>query len=663
MPQMYGRRRTARTNISSIFTDSPSPVRAKRIPKDGRTDQAYSIIGESVQAATESPEEPKIDENLNEGLSMISYGSPRAKTMRGALLDHDANVRRSPRMQRRQPKAINCGQSDLGSSAVSVKSHSDLSAPDSPLSSQVKQTRRTKIETPGLQSSDIQETNDASFANKTLRSNGSDQQFSIETSLPPELRMHLEPLLNLSTSSSMSFTDWASQLTPYLSVSKIAEASYGEVYRLSLLVPSPDFSSSDESVLKIIALKPPKAHESKLKPSQRARLKAMSAPDSVASEINLLKHMSSTPGFANFRDLKVLHGSMAPSFVEAWRQYNRTVKKSAFPDPGRKGSYSNEQLWAVVEMQDAGDDLEDKEMQSVWAIWDIFWGVACALAKGEVGSGFEHRDLHLGNVCVKWSDSAKKGCHVEDSLQDGRKLNFTGAEITLIDYTLSRADIGEEDNRVAFLDLEKDHGIFEGDGDDDYQYDMYRYMRSAVFHGDPTTDIDPPYLSKKRNIRKQENGPDTSDTPWEQQHPITNLVWLHFVLYKLTEQLCEWPSSMSVKRRKAMPRTEYDATIAMEDKIRQLWGMLDLETLTQRWTDQGLGSAAGLVGWAVQNGWLSEKDVLGVNAVGAEADGNDELAENLDRLRIATHEMDEPQNESDESPLKPARRRPRNGGP
>jgi len=133
----------------------------------------------------------------------------------------------------------------------------------------------------------------------------------------------------------------------------------------------------------------------------------MNAVEHVASEVRLLKRMSPVPGFTNFRDVKVVQGRLPKQFCAAWRYYHQNIKASVFPDPSRKAAYDETQLWAVVEMQDAGTDLESSlelepaeedengyvEQQwltiSVWAGWDIFWHVACAVAKGEGWAEFE----------------------------------------------------------------------------------------------------------------------------------------------------------------------------------------------------------------------------------------------------------------------------------
>ena len=123
---------------------------------------------------------------------------------------------------------------------------------------------------------------------------------------------------------------------------------------------------------------------------------------------------------------------------------------------------------------------------------------------------FQHRDLHLGNICVRYSPSSSSSPSVlsSQSIVDklDRKLGFTGLETTIIDYTLSRADLNDVDDTnaeekrekpscpepgtptmnadaerqsdktfsVAYLDLESDPALFEGDGNVDTQYNFYR---------------------------------------------------------------------------------------------------------------------------------------------------------------------------------------------
>jgi serine/threonine-protein kinase haspin len=234
-----------------------------------------------------------------------------------------------------------------------------------------------------------------------------------------EIIIHAQPLLSLciddhTRTAPVCFHAWADSLNKFFHVIKIAEASYGEVFRLSVLPGvATSFSKGEESVLKLIALKaPPSAMETATHKRKQA---AMSVVEHVASEVRMLRRMSPVPGFTNFRDIKVVQGRLPAQFVAAWKHYDQNVKKSLFPDPSKKASYDETQLWAVVEMQDAGTDLEgllelepiydpeDIEEEcpiphwrqiNVWAAWDIFWSTAFAVAKGEGFAEFEACHQH-----------------------------------------------------------------------------------------------------------------------------------------------------------------------------------------------------------------------------------------------------------------------------
>lgn len=303
---------------------------------------------------------------------------------------------------------------------------------------------------------------------------------------------YAEPLLSLSSHPLSSFSTWSDQLSSHFAVTKIAEASFGEVYRLALLRPHATLGRADESVLKIIALKPPEATRKRLSKAAKKRVEMMSDLEDVASEVRLMQRMTSIPGFTMFRECCVLQGRPGDSFVSAWRSWNESQKTkgketSVFPDPGKKASYSENQLWAVIEMQDAGTDLENVNIHDIWTAWDVFWGVVLALGKGEDDVRFEHRDLHMGNICVSIRDRPLSSHYQCDyaCIDANKTLGFTGIETTLIDYTISRAELtrnnggGEDD--VAFLDLEKDVALFEGDAEEEYQYEIYRYMRAAMY--------------------------------------------------------------------------------------------------------------------------------------------------------------------------------------
>lgn len=456
---------------------------------------------------------------------------------------------------------------------------------------------------------------------------------SLLPSSPPQINphnLHCFELLQLSLHGLVAFDEWSEQLSTHFTVTKIAEASFGEVYRLSLLQDLSTFSSSDESVFKIIALTPPPSELPIDKRKCAAALKqanGMSKPSDVANEVRLLQRMSSIPGFTNFRDVRILQGRPSQPFISAFKAFNSEQKRrkkdtSIFPDPAKKTSYRDEQLWAVIEMQDAGSDLErfveTGQCHSIWSVWDIFWQVVLSLAKGEEGAEFEHRDLHLGNICVRMPTLASALGLQEIDVK--RKLNFTGVETTIIDYTISRAIM--PDSSIAFHDLAKDSSLFQGDSTEEYQYDIYRFMRSAVYHNEPLVIFD------------QTSAMSAS---WEDYHPITNLVWLHFLLHTLLEQL-DWPSAS-----RAPPRKQKDAYARwkrsndLEHELLRVQKLLDPETGLCR---NAMRCASDLVGLALTEAWLGEEDVVGesnseIVVIDLERkEFGDELVERLQSLKV-----------------------------
>ena len=181
------------------------------------------------------------------------------------------------------------------------------------------------------------------------------------------------------------FQEWSNLVHKNFEVEKIAEATFGEVYRLKMRGDRAE-NLAEESIFKVVAIKPDKSTK---KPKRKDV--PMSAVEDIMGEVTTLQRMSEIPGFAVFRDMRVLRGRPPSQFVEAWKKYLDGGNKTYFPDPGRKASYAEDQLWAVLEMQNAGTDLERIQLRSDLQVWDVFWGVAMALAKGEQDAKFEVR--------------------------------------------------------------------------------------------------------------------------------------------------------------------------------------------------------------------------------------------------------------------------------
>ncbi|EPS27531.1 hypothetical protein PDE_02474 [Penicillium oxalicum 114-2] len=344
----------------------------------------------------------------------------------------------------------------------------------------------------------------------------------------PILKEALSPIASQGV---QNFSSWASRSAKMFDVVKLAEGSYGEVYKLHLRDQDsrPPVSKSKlarlraygDGVFKVVPLCAPRGPGSK----------KYTSVEEIVSEVKLLKYLDPIPGFARFREIHVVQGRFPDLFQRAWDHYKETSNDCWNPDPSNRRAFPETQLWAIIEMDDAGHELEKFSWCSIFQIYDIFWGVAMALARAEEYAMFEHRDLHLGNVCIR-SNRADGSMDPPTDLEVVRQRSASGfgyssLETTIIDYSLSRADLQISDPannvgsmvEIASSDLDK-RQIFDAVGEDEDEVllrDTYRYMRNTVYTGTPLS---------------TEKVPDVPGI-WAEYVPRTNLVWLVFLLKNL----------------------------------------------------------------------------------------------------------------------------------
>ena len=299
-------------------------------------------------------------------------------------------------------------------------------------------------------------------------------------------------------------------------ITKIAQGGFAAIFRLQLRA-----DTSKYVIAKLMPLKP--------KTGKGSRIASHTTIQDAATEVKALDAMSEIPGFVGFSEAWVLKGSLPSLFKKEYRNWART-----HPEDDSM-NYSKDQLWCFIEMSDAGTDLEqflehgtlnrDSPRMStmvqhltIFQCWDIFWGTAEALGRGEEFSEFEHRDLHPGNVCIKEAKPIES-----QSSESFLRKKYTNLEVTLIDYTLSRATLT---NGEVLAHPVTDKSIFEQrvenpctqqEQDDDQQYDMYRMMRELVI-------LDS--LGCKDEAKK-----------WQDFVPQTNILWLYHILSILLKRL------------------------------------------------------------------------------------------------------------------------------
>ncbi|KAF3920913.1 hypothetical protein ABW21_db0209116 [Orbilia brochopaga] len=295
----------------------------------------------------------------------------------------------------------------------------------------------------------------------------------------------------------MTFEEYLTSISPDFSrIKKIGESSFAEVF-----VHRKDDGTT--VVLKLVRLDD-----------------EMNARD-VMQELKITRSLSPIDGFINYLGCQVLAGGIPHELSTAWATWEQAHNAEDY-DPTR-GTFYGCEYHAVIALEDGGCSLEDCN----WKTWDvpleIFRQTLAALANGERERRFEHRDLHGGNLLVR-DLLREQGMEapVEDAncARNVEVGGFEGVMVTVIDYTLSRADLPGDG--VEFLDIPGD--TFGASGL--YQFEIYRMMREEL------RALGPAAIKQKQ---KQDDD-DDEKLNWETHCPRTNVVWLHFISKILIRQ-------------------------------------------------------------------------------------------------------------------------------
>lgn len=394
---------------------------------------------------------------------------------------------------------------------------------------------------------------------------------------------HLKPLTDVEGVTQIRDIDqWHAEWTSLCTMTKIAEGSYGSVFLMS------DKKATQRATIgKLMPLRAAAGVGSRKVTNTRVA-------DAV-SEVRLLELMNDVPGFVGFRGADVLVGALPPTLRAEYAAYQARQPKSTSESSSSEGEtwyYPRQQAWVFIEMDDAGVELDralsrrsedpglllvgDKGVARhlpVRRTRDVFWGVVEALARGEVMHRFEHRDLHTSNICVQRQGG-------EEDSGDGLVPAKSNLVVTIIDYTLSRASLPSVSSpSAALFHTMLDPSLFIGEGDP--QFDIYRHMREFV-------------------------GAVPDPCVWAAYVPLTNALWLSFLLGKLME----WT-----------PRpAHHGGEQALWDALVELQGALRLE---DRWGWDFL-SAAEVARWMEvgREAFLAEvRDGEEDGAVGGEDEG------------------------------------------
>jgi serine/threonine-protein kinase haspin len=353
-------------------------------------------------------------------------------------------------------------------------------------------------------------------------------------------------------------------------IEKIAEASYAEVYRVT--------NTRGTSVIKVIRLQSPIKPQTKAQQNSGLVDEDPHSEEDLAGELRISEWLADIPGFVVYKERYIVQGKASKALLETHQSFHRKAKRKDpdrlqfYPSPSR---YLDGTRFLVVELGDAGTALEDFALESTAQLWDIFFHTAIALARAEDLANFEHRDLHEGNLCVRQTKQPNT------KTDDGPcQFGYSGLDITILDYGLSRANDGEA---VAY-DLEKDIGIFTSTHAPQCQ--VYRQMRSFLLKGDRVC------LPPKAHDRPYDVGFDGAKIDWTRYYPYTNVLWLAYTYQYLVHNF----------------RGDKKSLTRFKKETKEMWMHLDPGALK---TVLSFSNAGGVVRFAVECGWIREEQLVG----------------------------------------------------
>ncbi|PTB67326.1 hypothetical protein BBK36DRAFT_1115721 [Trichoderma citrinoviride] len=377
--------------------------------------------------------------------------------------------------------------------------------------------------------------------------------------------------------SSLRVLTWNDVCPPGDQIVKIAEASSAEVYRVT--------NKRGTSIIKAIRLPSPIKALTKTQVASGLVDEEPHSESDVNNELQISEWLSDIPGFAVYKERYIVQGKTTRELLETHQAVQKKMKRE---DPGRAqyypspSRYLDDTKFLVVELGDAGKSLENWELDSADQLWDIFLLEAIALARAEEVAMFEHRDLHEGNLCIKQARPPRKRPPTAEGF-----FGYSGLEITILDYGLSRAeDLSNDDAAPIVYDLERDLSLFTSTYNP--QCKVYRQMRSFLLRAE--RDWLPPeahHVPYAKGI----DGP----LSWDVYAPYTNVLWLAYTYEYLVD-------NFQGGKRELAKFTKETA---------ELWKYLNPDAPKDV---PSFGCAADVACFALEAGWIGQEELLGASA-------------------------------------------------
>ncbi|CAG8577517.1 14780_t:CDS:2 [Acaulospora morrowiae] len=315
---------------------------------------------------------------------------------------------------------------------------------------------------------------------------------------------------------------------------KIGEASFSEVFAAY----APQFTAKKvKSVFKIIPFG--RGKEILINGEEQCSIRDIS--QEVKTTLELGGRTGLDPnlrvGFLQLYSVAICRGKYPELLLNKWDGWDAEHKSES----SRPDYFDERQLYIVFVEEHGGQSLEIARLKNWAQAWSLLAQVGWSLAQVEQSLKFEHRDLHWGNITIKYTKQARISYDIASATKKVEVPTF-GIKTSIIDYTLSRM---ERDQEIIYVDI-SDESYFTGQGD--HQYDVYRKMREET-KGD-----------------------------WKSFWPKTNVFWLRYLADKLLTS-----KSLPKPRKSNDQHPYYHAILQFEKKAEKYSSAMEAMNKDESW--------------------------------------------------------------------------------
>lgn len=416
----------------------------------------------------------------------------------------------------------------------------------------------------------------------------------------------IQPLFEVSgLARPISFSRYGSSIAKFYHMRKIGEGTYSSVFELKRKDDVCVQKCPNEStVLKVMPLLLPTQESRNASLRENQRLEGLTSAGDVVKELHTMRGLDPLPGFLRYRGVALTTGAWPCSFVDSFRKYAQKCPSKSFnADP--EEAYQADQCYAIIEMGHAGIELDEIKRPSDFLIYDVFWQTALHLARAEEVAEFEHRDMHLSNICIHTSKpEADIDKHLVRDMHANPSclLGLTGTKVAIIDYTYSRVKIHDGgDTFINYRECEMQNWVINNTQATKFedQLQFSTYVEQANLLVASTTE---PVLE------------------WHRFEPRTNIIWLSYLIQTLLSR------AGKIKRTRYVAGSS-ETAIKVQDRLRmvmtQVRDFLSRSDIDERKADAGAdtGKDEGgksekipdcttrFIEIAIQKGWISKREI------------------------------------------------------